>query len=124
MPASCAVPCTRSMASTDPMPVDPALEDDDPVDLTFSGPEPVVAPTAPWHLRLFDLFTAYLPLVMMAVLAAGTWWLVRNAPSFEPPRPAPPPRHEPDYVMTTFTVQRFAADGSMRTQIEGDTLRH
>src|SRR6185436_6947233 len=37
---------------------------------------------------------------------------------------APPPRHEPDYVMTSSVVQRFAADGTLRTQIEGDTLRH
>ena len=99
------------------------LEEDDEVDLSFAGPEPVV-PTAPWHLRLFDLVSAYLPLVMMAVLAAGTWWLVRNAPTFEAPRAAASPRHEPDYVMTGFVVQRFAADGTLRTQIEGDTLRH
>ena len=99
------------------------LEADDEVDLSFAGPEPVV-PTAPWHLRLFDLVSAYLPLAMMAVLAAGTWWLVRNAPTFEAPRAAAPPRHEPDYVMTGFVVQRFAADGSLRTQIEGTTLRH
>ena len=62
--------------------------------------------------------------MLMALLAAGTWWLVRNAPTFEPPRAAPPPRHEPDYVMRGFVVQRFAADGALRTQIEGDTLRH
>ena len=99
------------------------LEEDDEVDLSFAGPEPVV-PTAPWHLRLFDLVSAYLPLVMMAVLAAGTWWLVRNAPTFEAPRAAAPPRHEPDYVMTGFVVQRFGADGTLRTQIEGETLRH
>jgi lipopolysaccharide export system protein LptC len=55
---------------------------------------------------------------MMAVLAAGTWWLVRNAPTFEPPRAAAPPRHEPDYVMTGFVIQRFGADGTLRTQIE------
>ena len=99
------------------------LEEDDEVDLSFAGPEPVV-PTAPWHLRLFDLVSAYLPLVMMAVLAAGTWWLVRNAPTFEAPRAAAPARHEPDYVMTGFVVQRFGADGTLRTQIEGTTLRH
>jgi len=111
------------MALADDEVVASGLEDDDPVDLSFAGPEPVV-PTAPWHLRLFDLASAYLPLAMMAVLAAGTWWLVRNAPTFEPPHAAAPPRHEPDYVMTHFVVQRFAADGTLRTQIEGDTLRH
>jgi len=98
------------------------LEDDDVVDLSFAGPEPVAA--APWPVRAADLASAYLPLLMMAVLAAGTWWLVRNAPSIDA-RPVPAPvRHEPDYVMTRFVVQRFAADGSLRTQIEGDQLRH
>ena len=111
------------MALADDEVVASGLEDDDPVDLSFAGPEPVV-PTAPWHLRLFDLVSAYLPLAMMAVLAAGTWWLVRNAPTFEAPRAAAPPRHEPDYVMTGFVIQRFGADGTLRTQIEGDTLRH
>lgn len=101
----------------------PGFDDDELVDLSFAGPQPV-APAAPWHLRLFDLASAYLPLVMMAALAAGTWWLVRNAPPLDAPRPVAVPRHEPDYVMTRFVVQRFAADGTLRTQIEGDALRH
>ena len=98
------------------------LEDDDEVDLSFAGPEPVAA--APWPLRLLDLASAYLPLLMMAVLALGTWWLVRNAPGVETPREAVAPRHDADYVMTNFVVQRFASDGVLRTQIEGDRLRH
>ncbi|MDQ6627679.1 MAG: LPS export ABC transporter periplasmic protein LptC [Pseudomonadota bacterium] len=97
--------------------------DADLVDLSFAGPRPVT-PAAPWPVRAFDLVTAYLPLIMMAVLAAGTWWLVRNAPSVEAHRPAAVARHEPDYVMTGFVVQRFGPDGSLRTQIEGDQLRH
>jgi lipopolysaccharide export system protein LptC len=96
--------------------------DDDEVDLSFAGPEPVAA--APWPLRLLDLVSAYLPLLMMAALASGTWWLVRNAPSIDEPRAVTAPRHEADYVMTRFIVQRFASDGSLRTQIEGDRLRH
>ncbi|MGZ5204762.1 MAG: LPS export ABC transporter periplasmic protein LptC [Caldimonas sp.] len=103
--------------------VEPAFDDDSLVDLSFAGPEPVV-PAAPWHLRLFDLASAYLPLATMAVLAGATWWLVRNAPSLDSPRAAAVTRHEPDYVMTNFVVQRFAADGALRTQIEGDSLRH
>jgi lipopolysaccharide export system protein LptC len=98
------------------------LEDDDEVDLSFAGPEPVAS--APWPLRLLDLASAYLPLVMMAVLAAGTWWLVRNAPTVQTPPAQVAPRHEPDYQMTHFVVQRFAKDGTLRTQIEGERLRH
>jgi lipopolysaccharide export system protein LptC len=33
-------------------------------------------------------------------------------------------RHEPDYTMTQFLVQRFGASGAMRVQIEGDLMRH
>ena len=98
-----------------------AFEDDDEVDLSFAGPEPVAAP---WYLRVLDLASAYLPLIMMAVLAGGTWWLVRNAPSDETRTEAPVPVHEPDYVMTNFVVQRFGADGALRTQIEGERARH
>jgi hypothetical protein len=96
--------------------------DDDEVDLSFAGPEPVAA--APWPLRLLDVVSAYLPLLLMAALAAGTWWLVGNVPPTDAPRAAAAPRHEADYVMTRFIVQRFASDGSLRTQIEGDRLRH
>ena len=96
--------------------------DDDDVDLSFAGPEPVAA--APWYWRLLDLASAYLPLVMMALLAGGTWWLVRNAPSLDVREAAVPARHEPDYRMSRFMVQRFGADGTLKTQIEGDQLRH
>ena len=96
--------------------------DDDDVDLSFAGPEPVA--TASWPARVLDVVSAYLPLLMMAALASGTWWLVRNAPSVETPRETVAPRHEPDYEMTNFVVQRFAKDGTLRTQIEGDRLRH
>ena len=103
---------------------DPGLDDDDPIDLSFAGPEAVLPAAAPWYLRFADLASAYLPLLLMAILAAGTWWLVRTAPTPQARRVAAPPRHEADYVMNQFVVQRFAADGSLRTQIEGAQLRH
>ena len=96
--------------------------DDGAVDLSFAGPQPVAA--ASWPVRLLDLVSAYLPLLMMALLASATWWLVRNAPSVDAPAATPPPRHEADYVMTRFVVQRFDAAGALRTQIEGERLRH
>jgi len=112
------------MARDEPVtaPASLALEDDDDVDLSFAGPEPVAA--APWPFRLLDLVSAYLPLLMMAVLASGTWWLVRNAPGVGAPREAAPLRHEADYTMTRFVVQRFGRDGALRTEIEGERLRH
>ena len=103
-------------------PASGGFEDDDEVDLSFAGPEPVAA--APWPMRLLDLVSAYLPLLMMAVIASGTWWLVRNAPNVDAPREVAPLRHEADYTMTRFVVQRFGSDGALRTEIEGDRLRH
>ncbi len=79
---------------------------------------------APWYLRAIDTAATYLPLLLMAVLALGTWWLVKNTPLFEGDRVAAPLRHEPDYTMTQFMVQRFGNGGAMRVQIEGDLMRH
>ena len=78
----------------------------------------------PWHLRLLEAATAYLPVLLMGALALGTWWLVNVSPAPEAERAPMPPRHEPDYTMQRFTVQRFAADGRLRVQIDGAELRH
>jgi lipopolysaccharide export system protein LptC len=79
---------------------------------------------APWPGRVLDAASAYLPVLLMGLLALGTWWLIKNTPVPGAERTAVAPRHEPDYSMTNFLVQRFSADGTMRVQIEGDMLRH
>ena len=57
---------------------------------TSASPVPSRSRPRPGRLRLLDVVSAYLPLLMMAVLASGTWWLVRNAPSVDTPREAAP----------------------------------
>jgi lipopolysaccharide export system protein LptC len=78
----------------------------------------------PWTSRVVDTVSTYLPVLLMAVLALGTWWLVKNTPVLDNERQVAPARHEPDYTMRQFTVQRFAAAGALKVQIEGDELRH
>ena len=78
----------------------------------------------PWHLRVLEAATSYLPVLLMGALALGTWWLVNVSPPPEVQREPAPPRHEPDYTMQHFTVQRFASDGRLRVQIEGAEMRH
>jgi lipopolysaccharide export system protein LptC len=93
--------------------------------LPASGPQNLPPrPRQPlwWHVGQF--VSAYLPLILMMLLALGTWWLVRNTPSPEPPREAAAARHEPDYTMQGFTLQRFGADGALRVQVQGTQLRH
>lgn len=77
-----------------------------------------------WHWRVVQALSAYLPLLLMALLALGTWWLVKNTPEPDEARAARPARHEPDYEMRDFAVQRYTAQGPLRAQIEGDALRH
>ena len=78
----------------------------------------------PWRWRVVEVLSSYLPLLMMAVLALGTWWLVKNTPVAGEVRVAAPLRHEPDYEMRNFAVQRFTPEGPLRAQIEGDAMRH
>ena len=96
-------------------------------DLAVLAPAPAIDRRRlrlPWHLRLLEALTAYLPVLLMGLLALGTWWLVNITPKPEAERVPVAPRHEPDYTMQRFTVQRFAPDGRMRVQIEGELMRH
>jgi lipopolysaccharide export system protein LptC len=78
----------------------------------------------PWLCGVQELLSAYLPMVLMSILALGTWWLVKNTPLPPGPTEAVPKRHEPDYQMQGFDVQRFDAKGLLRVSISGRELRH
>ena len=81
-------------------------------------------PPPPFVWRVQALLSAYLPLLLMAFLATGTWWLVKNTPSSDDPTVDAPLRHDPDYRMTGFELQRITADGHLGVRIEGTELRH
>ena len=87
-------------------------------------PTPRLRKVQPWVWRTQILLADYLPLLLMAVLAGGTWWLVKNTPLVEAPTETAAVRHEPDYRMTNFEVQRIGADGRLRVQVAGAELRH
>ena len=78
----------------------------------------------PWTWQLVQMASTYLPVMLMALLALGTWWLVKNTVPPTDDLPAMAPRHEPDYEMHHFSVQRYTPGGSLEAQIEGETLRH
>jgi lipopolysaccharide export system protein LptC len=92
--------------------------------LTIGAAPPPHRLKQPWPARIAGALSSYLPLLLMALLAASTWWLVQNTPVPPPERPAGPVRHEPDYTMQRFTLQRFAEDGRLSLQVEGEQLRH
>jgi len=79
---------------------------------------------APWHVRLREQLSSYLPLLLMALLALATWWLVKHSPGVAA---EPEPRvlsAEPDYTMSNFAVERFDSDGHLKLRIEGEQLQH
>ncbi|MBI3346566.1 MAG: LPS export ABC transporter periplasmic protein LptC [Burkholderiales bacterium] len=87
-------------------------------------PTPPRQKPRPWLWRLQMLLSNYLPLLLMALLASGTWWLVKNTPLLGEPGEQAAPRHEPDYRMANFEIQRIGADGRLNVQISGAELRH
>ncbi|RYF32727.1 MAG: LPS export ABC transporter periplasmic protein LptC [Comamonadaceae bacterium] len=79
-----------------------------------------------WHtLRdALDRVTIYLPIIVVAVLALGTYWLVRNAPRLVGPAPKVAAVHEPDYFMRDFVIKNFLANGDLRSELSGKEGRH
>ena len=76
------------------------------------------------HLRMRDALSAYLPLLLMTLLALATWWLVKNSPGAPAPLEERPLSMEPDYTMQRFTLERFDPTGRLRLRIEGAQMRH
>lgn len=105
------------------MDIDTLLQPLDPLD-PLQPRSSARPPRQAWHWHLRQAVSAYLPLLLMALLALGTWWLVQHTPRPEAPREAAAPRHEPDYTMQGFTLQRFDAQGRLRVQVQGTQMRH
>lgn len=72
----------------------------------------------------WERLSIYLPIILMGVLALGTYWLVRSTPVFEAPAPDQPSKHEPDYFMQKFSVKTFDTAGRLKSEIFGSEARH
>lgn len=81
----------------------------------------------PWSRQLrrgWDRLSIYLPVVLMGLLALGSYWLLRITPEAALPTPETTPQHEPDYFMRGFAVRTFNSDGSLRSEVRGAEARH
>jgi lipopolysaccharide export system protein LptC len=94
------------------------------VEVSLGAPAQPVPVRRGMRLRLRELLGAYLPLVLMALLALGTWWLVKNTPRPASGDEQTAVRSDPDYEMRDFAITRFAPDGRATVRIEGAWLRH
>ena len=74
--------------------------------------------------RTLDRLTIYLPLFLFAILALGSWWLVRSVPELMPPGLDPQLRQDPDFRLDQFTVKSFDASGRLTREISGQSATH
>jgi lipopolysaccharide export system protein LptC len=81
---------------------------------------------AAWRFAIGQLerLSIYLPMVMMGLLAVGTYWLVRNTPVVLPPEAPRLVGHELDYFMRRATIKTFDEAGRLKTEIYGSEARH
>lgn len=83
-----------------------------------------VLPAWRWLRRLTDRLAVYLPVYLMALVALGTFLLVRNTPVFGPPAAQPEATHDPDYFIRNFTLRSFDAQGRLKGELYGAQARH
>ena len=74
--------------------------------------------------RTLDRLTIFLPLFLFAILALGSWWLVRSVPELMPPGLDPQLRQDPDFRLGQFTVKSFDASGRLTREISGQSATH
>lgn len=72
----------------------------------------------------WERLSLYLPVILMGILALGTYWLVRNTPLLLSPETALPVRHDADYFMRRFSVRTYDGAGRIRSEIQGRDARH
>ena len=73
---------------------------------------------------LWDRASMYVPLLMMGVLALGTYWLVRNTPNTPTAESISAAKHEVDYFLRKFNVKSYDNAGRLKSEIEGSEARH
>lgn len=84
------------------------------------------SPRSAWSLvrAAWERTSVYLPIILMGLIALGTYWLARNTPSFGVAEPQRPARHEPDSFMRGFSVKTYDAAGRLKSEVHGAQARH
>jgi lipopolysaccharide export system protein LptC len=72
----------------------------------------------------WERVSVYLPIILMALMALGTYWLARNTPTLGPAEAQRPATHDPDYFMRGFSVKTFDAMGRLKSEVHGSEARH
>ncbi|MCA3190388.1 MULTISPECIES: LPS export ABC transporter periplasmic protein LptC [unclassified Cupriavidus] len=74
--------------------------------------------------RLAGLVMRLLPLLLMAIVAGSTFWLVQLNSPREADEASRAKRHEPDYWMERFSATELAEDGTTKLRFTGVKMVH
>lgn len=68
-----------------------------------------------WHV--LERLSIYMPVLLMALLALGSYWLLRATPPPPGPEPERVVDHHPTDVMRGFAVRTYGPDGGLRSEV-------
>ncbi len=74
--------------------------------------------------RGWERTAIYIPVLLMGLLALGTYWLVRNTPESLPAEGQKVISSEPDYYMRNFGIKTFDDAGQLKSDVTGIEVRH
>lgn len=74
--------------------------------------------------RGWDRVALYLPIIIMGMMALGTYWLIRSTPAVEGAPGEQVIRRDPDYLMERFYIKTFDENGRLKSEIYGEQARH
>ncbi len=77
-----------------------------------------------WTWRLTEQVRVLMPVAVAASLAAYTWWLVQSSPDASAKAGTQAPSSLPDYVLNHARVERFTAQGTRMSLLEGKLMTH
>ncbi|HRK38077.1 MAG TPA: LPS export ABC transporter periplasmic protein LptC [Burkholderiaceae bacterium] len=73
--------------------------------------------------RRLEQLTVYVPVVLMALLALASYWLLRSTPQVPVPVAKAPPQHIPTDVMRGFSVRTYGPGGVLKSEVFGREAR-
>ncbi|THU05178.1 LPS export ABC transporter periplasmic protein LptC [Lampropedia puyangensis] len=71
-----------------------------------------------------DKLSVYGPVLVMALLALGTYWLARSVPQMSQPAAEVMAPDEPDYTITQFAARSYNPDGRLSVELFGTKAKH
>ena len=77
-----------------------------------------------WPVRVREAVVGYLPLMLMVALALGTWLVAKNTPGLLASSGPAVVKHEADYTLDDFDLERFDPAGALKVEIQGDRMQH